>query len=44
MKPDWPDRYPEPDDWKLKAEFAGLLLLALFVLAVAVVTVVPRFV
>lgn len=43
MKPDWPDRDEEPGDWKIKLEFAGLLLLSFASLAVAIFVVVRRF-
>lgn len=33
MKPDWDDRKPRKDDWKSRAEFAGLVALTVFIFA-----------
>ena len=33
MKPDWDDKKPREDDWKIRAEFAALVTLTGFIVA-----------
>ena len=40
MKPSWDDRKPRKDDWKIRAEFAGLVALTLFVIGSGVLLLV----